>query len=1454
MPDPTPITGTENQDSLYGTSDSDLLQGLGGDDFIYGGAGDDILVGGTGNDNLWGEAGNDTYRFGPGFGNDYIYNQDSNPDSQDVIEFTDGLVSTQFIVRQLGTSLVLDAGDGNTVTLYDYFGSGSAQIHEVRFSDGVVWSGATLWAQTLIPDDSDQSMFGTDGDDVLEGGGGDDRLYGNRGNDTYRFGPGFGNDYIYNQDWDYGSLDVIEFTGGLVSSQFIVRRSGNNIILDAGDGNTVTIWDFFNTASEKIDEVRFSDGVVWSGASLWERSWIPHASNQNMIGTDGDDTLDGGGGNDELWGYGGNDTLLGGDGNDFLWGGFGNDQLEGGAGDDTLLGEGGNDTLIGGAGNDTLYGGAGNDIYRFSAGFGQDIIRNEHSDQAEQNFVEFTTGISAQDVRLERIGDSLIIYLNSSPDDRIVVESHFSTGNIYGETSEIDGIRFADGTEWDGTEIMRQVNLPTDANQSLYGGNGNDTIDGGGGDDYISGGAGNDTLIGGTGNDVLRGDDGDDILIGGDGDDRLFGGAGNDIYRFGPGFGLDRISNEDWDPNSFDVVEFTGTLVSTLFTVSLVDGHLVLDAGNGQQLTIEYFAQNRSTSIDEVHFADGVVWTSDQLWQMAQGPNDSDQELRGGAGDDVMSGGGGNDTLYGEDGNDILNGDEGNDTLEGGWGNDQLFGGEGDDILRGDNGNDLLVGGAGNDILIGGSGDDVYRFGLGFGQDTIINERERNWMEGTDFIEFEAGITSDMLIVTRVGDTLQLRLEGYPDDVITLDNFFTNSGYYAYHIDGIRFADGTVIDYPELYRLGNPPTDADQYLEGTQWGDRLDGGGGNDSIYGNGGDDVLSGGTGDDYLSGGDGDDILEGGAGNDELNGGSGNDTYRFARGDGLDQISAYNIYGSDVIEFAAGISVDDVVLIADGNDVLVRIVGTDEGIRITDFVWYTADLSIRFADGTFWDASQVRAAILFTTAGTAGADVLEGSDGRDQLLGLGGNDILRGYAGDDLLEGGAGNDTLVGGEGNDSYVFEAGWGSDTIRTLDSDLDGAGKDVIVFGSSVSVADIAASSAGQDLVLTRKNSTDRILIKGFFSQILEGGDRLVDEVRFSDGTVWTVDDLILAQQVGTAAAQFIHGREADDDINAAGGNDVVYGYAGDDVINGGSGHDRLNGGSGSDTYRFDLGWGQDIIESSAADALETDVDVVEFSAGVNAEDVRVYSQGSDLVLAHNNGDWITLQQFHTDAIPVQEVRFDDGTVWTHADLMARQMQGNAGDQYQYGTIGADLIQGLGGNDLLFGRDGDDVLEGGEGDDVLDGGAGADILDGGDGNDLFVMNLGSGHDRVISQDPDGIYWDVVQFGDGISADQISVTQDGRDVVLSITGTEDSLTLVDFLPEDAGGWPTAIDEVWFADGTVWDAYSIASALPPVDTTGELQGLVSAMAAGSPTVASSPAFAPLPGSLQPFHVAAM
>jgi endonuclease/exonuclease/phosphatase family metal-dependent hydrolase len=142
------------------------------------------------------------------------------------------------------------------------------------------------------------------------------------------------------------------------------------------------------------------------------------------------------------------------------------------------------------------------------------------------------------------------------------------------------------------------------------------------------------------------------------------------------------------------------------------------------------------------------------------------------------------------------------------------------------------------------------------------------------------------------------------------------------------------------------------------------------------------------------------------------------------------------------------------------------------------------------------------------------------------------------------------------------------------------------------------------------------------------------------------------------------------------------------------------------------------------------------------------------------------------------------------------------DRVAFLTGGRVAVAAAGDDDILLGENNRDSyvesLIGGDGNDLLIGGRGTDILDGGDGSDNYLYREGDGDDTIIES---GEGFDTLTFGEGISASDITITQDIDDVntyiILIDDGSSDGSTIrLTSTDDDFGG----IDQIVFADGTV------------------------------------------------------
>ena len=112
------------------------------------------------------------------------------------------------------------------------------------------------------------------------------------------------------------------------------------------------------------------------------------------------------------------------------------------------------------------------------------------------------------------------------------------------------------------------------------------------------------------------------------------------------------------------------------------------------------------------------------------------------------------------------------------------------------------------------------------------------------------------------------------------------------------------------------------------------------------------------------------------------------------------------------------------------------------------------------------------------------------------------------------------------------------------------------------------------------------------------------------------------------------------------------------------------------------------------------------------------------------------------------------------------------------------------DNILTGNSGANVLDGGAGADTLIGGQGNDTLMGGAGNDRYEFNPGDGADTIV--DASGL--DTLFVGGNLIEANLEGFRVGNDMLISVMGTTDSITLTNWFAQGQG-----VQRIEFADGS-------------------------------------------------------
>jgi|GEM_PF-2436836 len=1168
-------------------------------------------------------------------------------------------------------------------------------------------------------------VTGTTGTDFFYISEGDQTYTGGRGADVYFVGKNFGTDYIYDQDT--GETDDLRFSH-VKSDDVTAVRDGQDLILSVdGTADVLRITDQFlgelnpyftngKQAETGVNSIVFADGVIWDRFRMAMEVADPRDTN------------------------------------------------------DVYTGSGDTDVLWGGKGNDVMRGGLGGDIYVYERGDGQDVIGDGGGVsfgpmQAGLDFLQFRGDITADDLKLVRDGasDDLQIFLldenGEETGDSIYVEGQFGGVRLnleilglidpsleidYVSPNLIERFIFEDGTSLDFEQIVERVleNARTDGDDAIYGLLNANTLDGGAGDDYLSGLEGDDTYVFGLGY-------GHDVVEDDDYSFKLFGSA-PDRLRF----------EDDLRWTDFDYLR-DGPSDTLTLRISGTDDQITLVDFLEAALFIGYI-----NLIEEIEFGDGTVWSYLKLLQHFI-------DVAKTAGDD---------TIYGFDTSDILDG------------------------------------GAGNDRLEGLGGNDTYLFARGYGEDTIFDAG------GGDRLVLE-GIASGDVTFSRTALDLIITVNDTGERVI-LENQYVRAAQQGYAVEFLEFSDRTLaftdLNPEDLDLVG---TSASETITGSNFAEVLDGRAGDDTLIGGDGgdrykfdvgygqdiivdtrvraawtdregvtvpvDDVVEFGDditldnvvftkdGDDLVvsitgrtdtlrirnqfrdiangverfefqdgnfllisdveellqieGGNRGDNIIEGvpdqpntldgRQGDDTLIGGTAADTYAFGADYDFDRIieTADQDGVIDRVIFGATVTADALVIRRDGDDLQIDLGNRTDVLTIVNGLTTTQVEEFHFADGSVLTLDDLLDRLLI------------GTDSDDQLLGFDNRD--------DVLAGGAGSDALEGGTGNDTYRFGFGDGSDSVEET------GGTDAIEFGTGVTRDQVAFADIDGDLLITLRETGERLVILG--GGMNAASSARVESFVFSDGETLTYSEVmsLLRAQATNSGQDYIDTTDLDKTF------DILPGTGFDSV--------KM---STDAKIVFSLGDNIDRIELPATpgDAEITFSGLYSTDAVVRVPDL----DGEDLLITFpESGDQVLLVGAQLlSQLPL--ITFGDGVSWTKADLIARSIADQAGDEA----------------DVIFGSSAADTIEGGLGDDDIKGGAGADT---------YLYTRGDGRDVI--EDVSGT--DVLKIF-GYTPEDLEVVRPvaGRnELLITFTDSDDEI----YLRYDNA--LNGVDSIVFSDGT-------------------------------------------------------
>ncbi|WP_186133728.1 calcium-binding protein [Burkholderia gladioli] len=487
----------------------------------------------------------------------------------------------------------------------------------------------------------------------VDGGPGVDEIYGSGGADTFIFNQGYGRLRIYeNQSTDLSSGTLLKLGKGLDPSTITVTTNNGDVIIRQGT-DRITLPNMANYPDHYgVSQVQFADGTIWTAEELVAKARFVNGTSENdsLDGSFHGDVFDGKGGNDEIYGRGGADTFI------------------------------------------------------FNQGYGRlRIYENQSTDLSSGTVLKLGKGLNPSTITVTTNSGDVIIRQGT---DRITLSNMADYPDHYG----VSQVQFADGTIWTAEELVAKAR-------------------------FVNGTSENDSLDGSFHGDVFDGKGGND---------EIYGRGGADTFIFNQGYGRLRIyENQSTDLSSGTVLKLGKGLDPSTVTVTTNSGDVIIRQGT-DRITLSNMANYPDHyGVSQVQFADGTVWTAEELVAKAR----------------------------------FINGTSENDSLDGSL-HGEVFDGKG-----------------GADTIYGSGGADTFIFNQGYGRLWIYENQSTDLSSGT-VLKLGKGLNPSTITVTTNSGDVIIR-QG--TDRITLSNMADYPDDYG--VSQVQFADGTIWTAEQLINL-----------------------------------------------------------------------------------------------------------------------------------------------------------------------------------------------------------------------------------------------------------------------------------------------------------------------------------------------------------------------------------------------------------------------------------------------------------------------------------------------------------------------------------------------------------------------------------------------------------------------------------------------------------------------------